>query len=145
MSPISTAAGPIIACGICPIASTLDAKGNVREVKRLDENAGPVIKTGAMARLEDITRGACVRGILPDALVNVVDVTWHGSDVLELVYKDSGGQPTRSCHLGSADQAIGTPAKRQNDDDTPEHSAHRTIKSVAQHTRSGLLLRVLTR
>ncbi|MDA8090382.1 MAG: helicase-related protein [Nitrospiraceae bacterium] len=45
-----------------------------------------------MAKLEDLTRGASVKGILPDSLVTVVDVTWHGSAVIELVYKDASGR-----------------------------------------------------
>jgi hypothetical protein len=45
-----------------------------------------------MARLEDLTRGASVRGILPDSLVTVVDVRWHGSAVIELTYKDPAGK-----------------------------------------------------
>ncbi len=32
-----------------------------------------------MGRLEDLKRGASVKGILPDGLVTVVDVKWHGS------------------------------------------------------------------
>jgi superfamily II DNA or RNA helicase len=45
-----------------------------------------------MARLEDLTRGAAVKGILPDSLVTVVDVKWHGSSVVELTYKDVSGR-----------------------------------------------------
>src|SRR4051812_36047812 len=44
-----------------------------------------------MARLEDLSRGAAVKGILPDALVTVVDVRWIGSLAVELTYKDPGG------------------------------------------------------
>ncbi len=44
-----------------------------------------------MARLEDLTKGATVKGILPDGVVTVVDAHWHGS-VLELTYKDSAGR-----------------------------------------------------
>jgi hypothetical protein len=36
-----------------------------------------------MAKLEDITRGAAVKGILPDGLVTVVDVKWIGSVAIE--------------------------------------------------------------
>ncbi len=46
-----------------------------------------------MARLEDLQRGASVRGILPDSLVTVVDIKWHGSHVAELTYKDTQGRP----------------------------------------------------
>src|SRR5438093_8527219 len=45
-----------------------------------------------MARLEELTRGASVRGILPDSLVTVVDVAWHGTTAIELTYKDAAGR-----------------------------------------------------
>src|SRR5579884_1164819 len=48
-----------------------------------------------MARLEDLTRGTVMRGILPDVLVTVVDVEWHGDTAITLTYKDAAG------HLGS--------------------------------------------
>ncbi|HEY8695198.1 MAG TPA: RNA helicase, partial [Chloroflexota bacterium] len=43
-----------------------------------------------MAKLEELTAGAIVKGILPDALVTVVSASWHGT-VLELVYRDPAG------------------------------------------------------
>jgi hypothetical protein len=46
-----------------------------------------------MAKLEDLTPGTYVKGILPDALVSVVDVKWYGSAVVELTYKDATGKP----------------------------------------------------
>ena len=46
-----------------------------------------------MAKLEEITRGTLVRGIVPSAAVEVFDVKWHGTTVLEVVYKDAAGQP----------------------------------------------------
>jgi SNF2 family DNA or RNA helicase len=46
-----------------------------------------------MATLEDLTRGTTVKGILPTHNVTVIDAKWHGSDVVELTYKDSNGQP----------------------------------------------------
>src|SRR2546422_2229685 len=45
-----------------------------------------------MAKLEDLTRGAWIRGILPDALANVVDVQWFGSEAVELTYKTPAGK-----------------------------------------------------
>ena len=45
-----------------------------------------------MPRLEDITRGAVVKGILPDGFVTVVDVNWIGSVAIELTYKESSGK-----------------------------------------------------
>lgn len=47
---------------------------------------------GTMARLEDLTRGATVKGILPESLVTIVDVQWHGSTVAEVIYKDASGR-----------------------------------------------------
>ncbi|NBD33763.1 MAG: DUF3883 domain-containing protein [Cyanobacteria bacterium] len=46
-----------------------------------------------MTQLEDLTRGATVRGVLPNQNVTVIDTQWHGSDVVELTYKDTDGQP----------------------------------------------------
>ncbi|MEY2985283.1 MAG: hypothetical protein RLZZ568_1900, partial [Cyanobacteriota bacterium] len=46
-----------------------------------------------MVRLEDLTRGASLKGILPNQVVTVIDIQWHGSDVVELTYKDAQGQP----------------------------------------------------
>lgn len=46
-----------------------------------------------MARLEDVTKGALVRGVAGSDAVLVVDVKWHGSDVLEVFYTDQNGKP----------------------------------------------------
>src|SRR6266566_5297513 len=48
-----------------------------------------------MARLEQLTRGATVKGILPDALITVVDVQWHGDVAVTLTYRDA------ACRLGN--------------------------------------------
>src|SRR5947209_2093476 len=45
-----------------------------------------------MARLEQLTRGATVKGIFPDALVTVVDVQWHGDVAITLTYRDAAGR-----------------------------------------------------
>jgi SNF2 family DNA or RNA helicase len=45
-----------------------------------------------MARLEELTNGATVRGILPDGAVTVVHVQWFGSAALELTYKTPEGK-----------------------------------------------------
>ena len=34
-----------------------------------------------------------MKGVLPDALVQVIDAKWHGSSVVELTYKDPAGRP----------------------------------------------------
>src|SRR6266487_498414 len=44
-----------------------------------------------MARLEDLTRGAAVKGILPDSLVTIIDVKWIGTVAVELTYKSPSG------------------------------------------------------
>lgn len=44
-----------------------------------------------MIRLEDLTKDATVAGVKPGATITVVDVHWHGSDVIELTYKDTAG------------------------------------------------------
>lgn len=43
-------------------------------------------------KLEQTLPGTVVRGILPDALVNVVSVQWFGSEALELTYKTADGK-----------------------------------------------------
>lgn len=43
-------------------------------------------------QLQDLQPGVALRGILPDALVTVVSVQWHGDSALELTYKDPGGR-----------------------------------------------------
>ena len=45
-----------------------------------------------MSRLEEITRGTVVKGVLPDGFVTAVDVHWIGSAAIELTYKDSQGR-----------------------------------------------------
>lgn len=46
-----------------------------------------------MSKLEDLQPNAAVRGILPDCLVTVVSLQWHGSEALTLTYKDPAGRP----------------------------------------------------
>ncbi len=45
-----------------------------------------------MLKLEELTPGASVHGILPQAAVTVVSVQWHGSEALTLVYRDADGR-----------------------------------------------------
>lgn len=42
--------------------------------------------------LEELQPNASVRGILPDAAVTIVNVEWHGSDALTLVYRGPNGR-----------------------------------------------------
>lgn len=46
-----------------------------------------------MVNLEDIKRGVRIRGILPQSIVQIVDIKWHGASVLEVTYKDEDGSP----------------------------------------------------
>ena len=45
-----------------------------------------------MSVLEDLKPTASVKGILPNGLVTVVSVQWHGSEALELTYKTPEGK-----------------------------------------------------
>jgi superfamily II DNA or RNA helicase len=45
-----------------------------------------------MARLEHLTLGAQVTGVLADQPVTVVHVDWHGTEALTLVYRDGSGK-----------------------------------------------------
>jgi hypothetical protein len=47
-----------------------------------------------MTKLEDLKRGATVKGVVPDCMVTVVDVKWYGSAAVELTYKDPAGKPS---------------------------------------------------
>ena len=43
-------------------------------------------------RLEDLTPGTVVRGILPDGVVTIEKATWHGSEAVTLLYRTPTGQ-----------------------------------------------------
>jgi SNF2 family DNA or RNA helicase len=43
-------------------------------------------------RLEDLTPGARIRGVLPDRAVTVVQVEWHGTQALTLTHRDDAGK-----------------------------------------------------
>lgn len=45
-----------------------------------------------MASLEDLTANTTVRGVLPTGVVTIVNARWHGSDVVEITYKDATGR-----------------------------------------------------
>jgi len=44
-----------------------------------------------LERLEELKRGAIIEGLHPTDRVSIIDVVWHGSDVLEVTYRDSQG------------------------------------------------------
>ncbi len=43
-------------------------------------------------KLEDLQPDTTIKGILPDASVTVVGVTWHGAEALTLVYRGPDGR-----------------------------------------------------
>lgn len=45
-----------------------------------------------MAKLEDLKRNAQVKGLVPSGTAIVLNVQWHGSDVLEVTYRDVDGK-----------------------------------------------------
>jgi hypothetical protein len=45
-------------------------------------------RLASMARLEELTKGALVLGVLAERSVKVVDVAWHGSGAITLTYTD---------------------------------------------------------
>ena len=48
-------------------------------------------------RLEDMTKGTTVRGLVPGEVVEVEEVTCHGTSAVEVFFKDQGGQ--HGCRL----------------------------------------------
>jgi superfamily II DNA or RNA helicase len=46
-----------------------------------------------MSRLEELTTGALVQGVLAERPVRVVQIEWHGSNALTLTYTDESGKP----------------------------------------------------
>ncbi|MBI5915077.1 MAG: DEAD/DEAH box helicase family protein [Bacteroidetes bacterium] len=46
-----------------------------------------------MIHLEAITKGTYLNGILPNQPVEVIDTQWHGSDVMEITFRDALGNP----------------------------------------------------
>ncbi|MFB0521341.1 MAG: helicase-related protein [Desulfatiglandales bacterium] len=46
-----------------------------------------------MVHLEDLNRGAILEGVIPKSTITVIDIQWHGSNVIELTYKDESGHP----------------------------------------------------
>src|SRR5215213_6964389 len=45
-----------------------------------------------MAKLEDIKHNSQIRGLSPTGVVTILNTRWHGSDVLEVTYRDLNGR-----------------------------------------------------
>ena len=48
-----------------------------------------------MARLEEITPGTIIEGVIPQAAVTAVAVKWYGSTAMEMAYRDDSGEYDR--------------------------------------------------
>lgn len=46
-----------------------------------------------MTELEKITKGTYLSGVIPNQTVEVIDAVWHGTDVIEITFKDLLGNP----------------------------------------------------
>jgi len=60
-----------------------------------------------MARLEEITVGSTVKGIIGDEPVMIVAVQWYGTNVLEITYKNSHcGYAGKRKRAGTIDSSV---------------------------------------
>lgn len=60
----------------------------------------------SVAQLEDLTKGALVRGVLAERPVRVVDVEWHGTNAVTPAFTDdSTGKPGQELLWCPADQS----------------------------------------
>jgi SNF2 family DNA or RNA helicase len=55
------------------------------------ENGAPEDDSRSFATLEQVTRAARIHGILPTQAVTVVAIEWHGSNAINVTYRDDGG------------------------------------------------------
>jgi REP element-mobilizing transposase RayT len=75
-------------------------------------------------KLEQLTPGATLRGIVPGAAVIVVNVQWHGADALTLVYRDPAGRVADEIlyrYDESRIDVLGTRASGPHADETSAH------------------------
>jgi hypothetical protein len=61
-----------------------------------------------MARLEDLKRDEYVRGVMPDALFQAIDVKWIGNTAVELFYKDPSGRAVGAATVTLTSNEINT-------------------------------------
>ncbi len=59
------------------------------------------------ARLEDLTPGARVRGVLVNVPVTVIDVAWHGGNAVTLTYRDDTGHVDQMLLYRDREAALG--------------------------------------
>jgi hypothetical protein len=58
-----------------------------------------------MPRLEELTRGALVKGIRPDGPVTVLDVRWYGAGAVELTPRMAAGPPATRSSIAATKRA----------------------------------------
>ena len=63
-----------------------------------------------MARLEDLTPGARVTGVVGGQAVTVVQVQWHGTAALTLTHRDDAGRPGEQLRYRVEQQTLGVAA-----------------------------------
>ena len=71
-------------------------------------------------RLEDLTRGFRVEGIIPGESVVVLDASWHGADSVAVVYRTRHGRPDERVLYRSDEPTLAEAAARAR----PSPSAH---------------------
>jgi superfamily II DNA or RNA helicase len=59
-----------------------------------------------MSKLEDVKKDATVRGILTEQLVSIIETKWHGTDALEVIYRDSSGRHDSQILFRDREQTI---------------------------------------
>ena len=62
-----------------------------RFVYYLDRPSAYYVEVFAVARLEDISIGSVVNGVLPNEPITVVSTKWYGSTCLDVFYKTNKG------------------------------------------------------
>ena len=57
-------------------------------------------------RLEDITPGVTLSGIIPNGLATVEAVKWYGTEAVEIIYKDPSGRTGNGIYYRDAESSI---------------------------------------
>jgi superfamily II DNA or RNA helicase len=66
-----------------------------------------------MARLEELTPGARVTGLVPNSAVVVVATRWHGNQAITLTYRDREGHPSERLLYRSDEAGLEVEAERR--------------------------------
>jgi SNF2 family DNA or RNA helicase len=60
-----------------------------------------------MTKLENITKGSHVEGLVPNQPVEIIDAQWHGNEVIEVTFKDARGNLSNQILYRENENAIG--------------------------------------